>query len=315
MKRVVVTGGAGFIGANTTKKLIERGYEVLVVDDLSFGKKSSVCSDAKFLQCSVINYELLSESFQGVDAVVHLAAWRSVAQSVEKPIEVNLNNTTGTLTVLEAAKNNGVKKVIVASSSSVYGGSDILPTPESAPLRPKSPYAASKVAGEYYCQVYSYLYDITTVCFRFFNIYGPLQDPESPYAAVIPLFMKALWENKPIEIHGDGKQSRDFTFINDAVDAIVACLETNNEIIKGKAYNIGAGQPHSILKIAEIIAELFSVKPNIVHVAPRVGDVRHSYADVKAAKADFGYEPKWSIEDGLKETYKWFIENVSYNKT
>lgn len=306
MAKVLITGGAGFIGANAARRFIDEGYDVRVLDDLSFGNLENVPSKAEFIHGSVTDDAIVTKSTLGADVVVHLAAWRSVFQSVEKPVEVNLVNAIGTLRILEAAKVNNVRTVLIASSSSVYGGADVLPTPESAPLRPKSPYAVSKIAAEYYAQVYAYLYGLNTICFRFFNIYGPLQDPNSLYAAVIPLFMEKIISGNSVEIHGDGKQTRDFTYVDDAVDAMLKVLAADSSRVRGKVYNIGAGSPCSIIELAELISQVCNKELNISYVNPRIGDVKHSYADVSAAKRDFGYNPRWKLVEGIQAVKSWF---------
>src|SRR6185436_10074617 len=216
----------------------------------------------------------------GVDVVFHQAAHRAVLQSVQDPLSTDLANTHGTLLVLKAAQDAGVRRVVAASSSSVYGGAKQLPTPESAPLLPRSPYAVSKMAGEHYCRVWSELFGLETVALRYFNVYGPRQRPDSAYAAVIPLFTAALRAGSRPVVHGDGLQSRDFTFIDDVVAANIAAAEAPAARCSGKAYNIAGGERWSLMDLLEILGRLIDVEPDPVHAEPRAGDVRHTEADI-----------------------------------
>jgi UDP-glucose 4-epimerase len=305
-EKVVVTGGAGFIGSHLIEKLVERGYPVIVLDNLSTGKmeniKGLLKNDiAKFIQGSVTDLPLLKELFKGVSCVFHLAALPSVPRSLEYPQACHEVNAGGTLNVLLAAKENSVRKVIYASSSSVYGDIPTLPKKEGMVPHPLSPYAAAKLAGEYYCQVFDGVYKLPTVCLRYFNVYGPRQDANSQYAAVIPRFIKWVCENNPPLIFGDGRQTRDFTFVKDAVEATILAAESDARGL----YNIAGGKRITINKLAELVIKLVGNKVEPIHQEPRPGDVRHSLADISRARA-FGYHPKYSIEAGLTETVRWF---------
>ena len=304
---MLVTGGAGFIGSNLAKRLVDNGNEVVVIDDLSSGNKNNVPDKAKFIQCDIQDKEHVEQIIKksGVNIIVHLAAHRSVAKSVIEPLITDRVNTFGTLVILETARNCGVEKVISASSSSVYGGAKILPTPESTPLNPRSPYAVTKVAGEQYSRIYSELYKICSVSLRFFNVYGPFQSPDSPYAAVIPLFIDALLKGEPAQVHGNGLQSRDFTYISDVVDAIIALIEAPTDSCSGKVYNIAGGKPWSLLELLDLLGNLLGINPKYEFTSPRAGDILHSYADVSLAYNDFGFKTKIDFKEGLRKTIIW----------
>lgn len=305
-KRVVVTGGAGFIGSHLAEELARQGYYTIILDNLSSGKIENIRNllkndNVEFIQGSVTDLALLQEVFRGVQYVFHQAALTSVPRSIEKPRASYETNLTGTLDVLLAARDNGVHKMIYASSSSVYGDTPTLPKREDMMPCPLSPYAVTKLAGEYYCQVFQEVYKLSTVCLRYFNVYGPRQDPDSQYAAVIPRFIKRAREGKPPTIFGDGEQTRDFTFVKDAVKANILAAESN----ACKVFNISRGESITINRLAEIIMELIGNRVEPIHQEPRPGDIRHSLADVSEAKA-FGYEPRCGLEAGLTETIRWF---------
>jgi len=301
-RKVIITGGAGFIGSNLAEELC-LGNEVIIIDDLSTGREENLASLTKkdnvtFIQGSILNLKLLEEASGGADFVFHEAAIPSVSRSVADPIASNEANVTGTLNVLIAAKNAGVKKVVFASSSSVYGDTPTLPKREDMHPTPQSPYAASKLAGEYYCQVFWSVYGLETICLRYFNVYGPRQDPNSQYAAVIPRFIKRIQEGKPPVIFGDGHQTRDFTFVKDVVQANLRAAESEAT----GPINIARGERLSINELAGIIARLLGTSIKPIHEEPRVGDVRHSLADITRAREALGYQPQYSLEKGLRET-------------
>jgi len=304
-KGVAITGGAGFIGSNLAEELATSN-SVIIVDDLSTGKKENIASllqkdNVKFIQGSILDLKLLQECFRGVDFVFHLAALPSVPRSLKDPQATNEVNITGTLNVLLAARDNKVKKVIYASSSSVYGDTHILPKNEDLLPCPESPYAVTKLCAEYYCQVFQQVYRLNTVCLRYFNVYGPRQDPSSEYAAVIPRFISRVHEGCPPIIFGDGEQTRDFTFIKDAVDANVLAAESN----AAGVFNIGTGNRITINNLAKLIARLLAKEAKPIYQEPRPGDIRHSLADISKAR-QIGYNPQYSLEERLKETVnKW----------
>ncbi|HXL02957.1 MAG TPA: SDR family oxidoreductase [Candidatus Atribacteria bacterium] len=310
MGKVVVTGGAGFIGSHLAEELSKRGHKVAILDNLFTGKRENVEpllkeGKVEFIQGSITDSPLLYKLFQDVSYVFHEAAIPSVPRSVENPQASHEANITGTLNVLLAAKDTGVKKVIYASSSSVYGDTPTLPKKEDMPPNPLSPYAVTKLSGEYYCRVFHRVYGLPTVCLRYFNVYGPRQDPASQYAAVIPRFINRVLENKPPIIFGDGEQTRDFTFVKDVVEANILAAESNAYGV----YNIGRGERISINKLAEIIIQLVGNNIEPVYQEARSGDVKHSLADISRART-FGYNPKWSLEEGLRETVNFMRRKV-----
>lgn len=302
----LVTGGAGFIGSNVAEALLARGDQVRVLDDFSSGYKENLPPGAELFAGDVSDLDLLDRACDGVEVVFHQAALRSVFRSVEQPLPTDTTNTHGTLVVLDAARRAGARRVVAASSSSVYGGADQRPTPESYPVNPRSPYAVSKLAGEQYCRVYADLYGLETVALRYFNVYGPRQRPDSQYAAVIPLFIRALREGASPVVHGDGAQSRDFAFISDVVAANLAAGCAPAEQCSGNVYNIAGGAEHSLLELLDVVARILHVDVAAQHVEPRPGDVRHSCADISAATRDLGHTPRVTFTEGLAHTIAWF---------
>jgi len=302
----LVTGGAGFIGSNLADELIAQGHEVRILDDLSTGFAENLPADALFFEGDLCDEELVAEAMDGVEVVFHQGARGSVAKSVETPLVTDLSNIHGTLTVLEGARHAGVRRVVSASSSSIYGGVAPRPTRETEPLTPKSPYAVTKMAAEHYLRVYWELFGLETVALRYFNVYGPRQDPESAYAAVIPKFIAALRAGEPPTIHGDGAQSRDFAFVGDVVAANIAAASAPADRCAGHAYNIAGGSERSLLEMLAILGDILAVTVEPAHVEPRAGDVRHSFADTSAAAADLGWTPTLDFAEGLKRTVAWF---------
>ena len=309
--RALVTGGAGFIGSNIVGRLVGDGHDVRVLDDLCTGYRENVPEGVELVVGDVADEAVVGAAMEGVEVVFHQAARRSVIGSVEHPLRTDTANVHGTLTVLDAARLAGARRVVSASSSSVYGGAEQMPTPERAPLIPRSPYAVSKFAGEQYCRVYSELHGLETVSLRYFNIYGPRQRPDSAYAAVIPLFIEALAEGRRPLVHGDGGQSRDFTFIDDAVAANIAAATAPASACSGKAYNVAGGHRYSLLEMLALLGGIQGVVADPEFTDPRAGDVRHSEADISAAAADLGYRPTVSFEQGLARTVEWFRERAA----
>ena len=304
MKKVIVTGGAGFIGSHLTDLLLSRGYHVIIIDDFSTGKMANIEPLLKnkkvdFIQGSITELPLLQNLFQGVDFVFHQAALSSVPRSIEDPLSTSKVNITGTLNVLLAARDNNVKKVIYASSSSVYGDTPTLPKREDMVSNPQSPYALTKLVGEYYCRVFHQIYGLPSICLRYFNVYGPRQDSDSQYAAVIPIFIAKLSQDKPPIIYGDGEQTRDFTFVKDVIQANIIGAESD----ACGVFNIGRGENSTLNDLAKTIINLVGKDLQSEYQPPRVGDVRDSLADISKARA-IGYEPQYSLDKGLRETIK-----------
>lgn len=303
----LVTGGAGFIGSHLVHRLVSEGHRVRVLDNLSEGRRENlteVMEAIEFLVGDLRDRAVVRRAVAGVEYVLHQAALRSVPRSVADPFATHDVNVTGTLSLLLAARDAGVRRVVFASSSSVYGAVSELPLRESQKPRPLSPYAASKLAGESYCQVFTTLYQVETVCLRYFNVFGPRQDPTSEYAAVIPRFILAALTNAPLEIHGDGLQSRDFTYVDNVVEANLLAATTPG--IAGEIFNVGGGQRFSVLEIKAQLEEILGKPLAAYHTPARAGDVRHTQADLTKARERLGYCPQISFRDGLEKTLQYF---------
>lgn len=313
MTKCLVTGGAGFIGSNLVDRLLELGNEVRVLDDLSTGKKDNLrLSDPKLelIHASVTDQEAVRRSMAGVDYVFHLAAVRAVLRSVDDPLTTNEVNITGTLNLLLAAQKACVRRFVFSSSCSVYGDTSILPTHEDVIPNPESPYAASKVMGEYYCKLFSRLYGLETVCLRYFNVFGPRQNPESKYSSVIPILIDCLTKGESPEIHWDGLQSRDFVCVDSVVDSNILAIQKPG--ISGEVFNIGTEKDYSILDIFNMLKRILKqegIRP--VFKPKRPGDVRRAVADTSKAKRMMGFQVEKSFEEDLKKTVEWFLCNVT----
>lgn len=300
MKKVVVTGGAGFIGSHLAEGLARRGYRVTVLDDLSTGRLENIngllqTGKAEFIRGSITNLPLLKKVFRGNDYIFHLAALARVPQSVADPLTTNEINVGGTLNVLLAARESGVEKVIYSSTSAVYGETSALSQSEDTPPNPLSPYALTKLAGEYYANIFRQIYNLATVSLRYFNVYGSRQDPMSPYANVIPVFIGRIAQNLPPVIFDDGEQSRDFVYIDDVVRANILAAGKGIEGV----YNIGSGKATTINELVNVILMQMQKDLKPIHEKPRAGDPRHTRAEITRA-ARFGYKPECSLEEGLK---------------
>ncbi len=307
MARVVVTGGAGFIGSHTVDALVEKGLQVTVVDDLSFGKKAhlSQCKEKiRFVEGDICDSALMEKECKGAESIIHLAALRSVQMSLEKPKEYNEVNILGTLNVLEAARKNDVKKIVSASSSSVYGLSKELPLKESSSLHPLSPYGLTKLVGEQYFKMYDELYGIGSVSLRYFNVFGPRQDPESEYSTVIPRFICRILRNQKPQIYGDGKQTRDFTYIKNVVNANLLSMAYKKR--GAHVFNVSAGKNVSLLELlGEIQAVLgTSVSPEFLEA--RKGEPRDTLGDSTNAGQELGFKSGVGLKEGLRETAEFF---------
>ena len=307
MKKVIVTGGAGFIGSHLAERLVELGYQVVIIDDLSSGKmenmdKALSGKKAEFVQGTITDLSLLKRLFKDADYVFHLAVVTSVPRSIDNPQASHEVNVNGTLNVLLAARDNSVGRLVLASSAAVYGDTPTLPQREDMIPRPLSPYAVAKLVGEYYCQVFTRIYHLPTVCLRYFNVYGPRQDVNSAYAAVIPKFIMEVRRGNPPVIFGDGEQTRDFAFVKDVVEANILAAQSD---ISG-IFNIGGGESVTINRLAELIVELVGSKVKPVHREPRPGDIKYSLADISRASA-FGFKPEYNLKEGLSETIRWLV--------
>jgi len=309
MGRYLVTGGGGFIGSNLVHALVARGREVRVFDDYSTGRRENlagVASDIEVIEGSILNSDLLPRVFDGIDYCLHLAALPSVPRSIEAPWQCNRSNVEGSINVFLAARDAGVKRVVVASSSSVYGNAAVAPVGETAPIAPISPYGVSKAAVELYANVFSEIYGMEIVLLRYFNVFGPRQDPHSTYAAVIPAFIRCMSRGQRPRVDGDGRQGRDFTHIRNVVEANIKACEMEGRLTG--PLNIACGSTTTILEIvAALNAELgASLEPEFAPA--RAGDIRQSCADITKARETIGYAPVMSTRDGLKETVAWYRE-------
>jgi UDP-glucose 4-epimerase len=305
--RALVTGGGGFIGSHLVDALVGSDTDVTVLDDFSGGHEKNVNERANVVKGDIADPETVAAAIQGCEIVYHQAAHRSVFRSVEHPLTTNRANVDGTLALLVAARDAGVRRFVFASSSSVYGDAQQVPTPEQAPLMPRSPYAVSKLAGEHYCRVFWELFELETVALRYFNVFGPRQPPDGRYAVVIPLFIAALLEGVPPEVHGDGHQSRHFAFISDVVRANLLASSAPADQCAGRAYNIGGQEPYDLLDLLGELERILGPGQAPRHTEPRAGDVRRTFADLSAARRDLGYDPQVSVADGLRQTVAWFV--------
>ncbi len=312
MPHFLVTGGAGFIGSALVHRLVREGEQVRVVDNLSTGSKKNlegVFDRVELIEGDLAELSVAEAAVRTVDYVLHQAAIPSVQRSVEDPISSNRANITATLNLLVAARDTLVKRFVYASSSSAYGDTEVLPKVETMPENPISPYALSKLAGEKYCAIFHRLYGLPTVSLRYFNIFGPRQDPHSPYSAVISRFVTSALNGDRPTVYGDGEQSRDFTYVDNAVDAnLLACTA---EGVAGMVFNVGNGERHSLNETLGALSAITGRELKPTYVAPRVGDVRHSQADIGRARRLLGYEPKVSFEEGLRRTMAWAREAQS----
>lgn len=308
-KNIVVTGGAGFIGSNLAEYL-SKDNNVYIIDNLLTSKESNLAGfPATFYNHSITDLEFLEEKLSDMDLVFHQAALPSVPRSIKDPIASNLNNIEGTLKILLASYHQKVKKVVAISSSSVYGDTPTLPKEESMPSNPLSPYAITKLTSELYTKQFYTLYNLPTVSLRYFNIFGPKQNPKSQYTGVISKFFMSALNDEPLIILGDGEQSRDFTYVMDAIQANIKAVLSDKA--DGMVLNIAKGVRTTINELAQIIIDISGSNSIIKHDKPRTGDIRHSLADISRAKQLIGYDPKFTLRDGLKLTYEWFKQMLN----
>jgi len=302
MARVLVTGGAGFIGSNLVRALLERGDGVRVLDNFSTGNRANLEGlEVEIVEGELRSYERVHNAVRGVDVVYHLGALGSVPRSVQDPLTSSAVNVEGTLNVLLAARDERVRRVVFSSSTSVYGSTRQLPTTEDASPDPISPYGVAKLAAERYCVSFSRVYEsFESVVLRYFNVFGPRQSPFSQYAAVVPRFVTAIGSGEPIEVHGDGEQSRDFTYVGNVVDATIRAGEAAGA--SGEIFNVAAGSPASVNTIADTIGDLLDKPVERRHVPRRAGDIRDSWADLTKSRRILGYEPAVDLREGLRLT-------------
>lgn len=305
--KYVVTGGAGFIGSHLVEGLVNCGNEVVILDNLFSGKMENISAfldreNVELVRGSVTDLSLLKETFSGTDGIFHEAAIASVPRSIANPVATNEANVTGTLNVLVAARDCGVKKVVFASSSSVYGDTPTLPKREDMTPSPLSPYAVSKLAGEHYLRVFEEVYGLQTVALRYFNVFGPRQDPKSQYAAVIPNFITRILRHEFPVIYGNGKQTRDFSYVKDVVQANIRAMESNATGV----FNVAYCKRIDLIELASQIMDITGITVPLVFDPPRTGDVRDSLADISRAQEAFRYNPEYTVRSGLEETVAWF---------
>ena len=308
-EKVLVTGGAGFIGSHLVEGLLEKGYAVRVIDNLSTGNRAHLASVMKqidFQSGDILNEDTLSRAMKGCAYVFHQAALRSVPESFKRPLEYDRVNVDGTYTVLKVAREHNVKRVVYAASSSAYGTQEKTPLVESMQPNPLSPYAVSKLAGELYCRMFYETFGLETVCLRYFNVYGERQDPASQYASVIPRFITAVQRDAPPTIYGDGLQSRDFSYVKNVVEANMTAARAAAGRVCGQVFNVGQGNSIQVRQLLDKINALLgkSVKPS--YQPAREGDVLHTQADTSKAKKLLGFTPRHSFDEGLKKTVDWF---------
>lgn len=300
----VVTGGAGFIGSHMVERLLSQGQSVRIADDFSSGLKANVPAGVEVIEGDVADAAVAARAVHGATHVIHLAAIPSVPRSVKDPVRSNRANVDGTLNVLVAARDAGVKRVVFAGSSSVYGDAAVLPKREDMKPSPLSPYALQKLIGEQYCQIFTRLYGIETVTTRFFNVFGPRQQPGSPYSGVISLFIEALAKGQAPTVHGDGKQTRDFTFVGDVVTGVLASCEAAKA--SGEVINVAAGGRISLLDLIKTLQTILGTNLKPVFGPTREGDVKDSQADIQKARKLLDFSPVVAFEDGLRQTVEWF---------
>lgn len=305
--KFLVTGGAGFIGSNIIEELLKRGHEVRVLDNFSTGRRDNLKefeNDIELIEGDIRSYHTVVQSVKGIEVILHQAALPSVPRSIKDPITTNDVNIGGTLNILDAAKENGVRRFVFASSSSVYGDNPELPKHEDMTPNPLSPYAVSKLTGEKYCQVFSKIYGLETVCLRYFNVFGPKQDPNSQYSAVIPKFIKAIKEEKQPIIYGDGTQSRDFTYVSNVVDANILASTTKFDL--GMVMNCAS---HGQITLNKLIIEINNICDKNVepkYERPRLGDIKHSYAKIELISNILDYHPNIDFTTGLRKTIEFY---------
>jgi len=309
-----VTGGAGFIGSNICQQLLKRGESVRILDDFSTGKRENIVGfkdSVELIEGDLRDWEIVKRAMAGVDFVLHQGDLPSVERSIKDPLTTTQVNIMGTLNVLLAAHEAKAKRLVYASSSSVYGDTPTLPKKEAMKTNPQSPYAVTKLIGEEYCRIYYSIYGLETVCLRYFNVFGPRQDPGSQYAAVIPKFITLMLKGKSPFIYGDGEQSRDFSFIDNVVEANLRACKAKKA--PGEVLNIACGKRITIKGLVEMLNKILQTRIEPTYEGPRKGDVRHSLADISQARKTLHYSPEIGFEEGLERTVQWFQKKVCHN--
>jgi UDP-glucose 4-epimerase len=306
----LVTGGAGFIGSHVAEALVRRGDRVRVLDNFCTGKRENLAAagDVELVEGDLRDADAVARAVRGVDGVFHQAALRSVPRSVDDPTSTNDVNVCGTLNLLMACREARVRRVVYASSSSAYGDDPTLPKVETLPANPISPYAVAKLAAEHYCRTFARLYGLETVSLRYFNVFGPRQDPDSKYSAVIPRFLEQGLRHEPLEVHGDGLQSRDFTYIDNVVLGNLLAMDAPGPGVSGEVFNLACGSQHTLLAIADAIGAFLGRPLERHHVASRPGDVRHTKADIEKIRRLLGYEPVVDFDEGMRRTCAYFLD-------
>jgi nucleoside-diphosphate-sugar epimerase len=310
--RYLVTGGAGFIGSNTVDELVRHGHTVTVLDDFSAGRDENLKQSAakiEIIRANITDLAAVQNACKGVDFVIHLAALTSVSRSVADPLETNHVNIDGTLNVLVAARDAKVLRLVFATSSAAYGDTLVQPQRESMPADPISPYGATKYFGELYAKVFHRCYGLETVCLRYFNVFGPRQDPTSAYSGVLSKFITTLLMNGQPIIYGDGKQSRDFVFVENVVQANLLACEAQNSA--GRVFNVGTGERYTLNETLRVLENISGKKAAAKYEPPRSGDILHSQSDITEARKVLGYDPTISFEEGLRRTWEWYRSNQS----
>jgi nucleoside-diphosphate-sugar epimerase len=306
-ERILVTGGAGFIGSHIARRLLAEGKRVRVIDDLSTGNKDRIedlRASIEFVHGDLADPLVSDDAVRGVEYVIHQAAVPSVQRSIQDTVGTNRANVTATVNVLESCRKHKIRRFIYAASSSAYGDTAVLPKREDMLPTPLSPYALQKLVGEQYCKLYNSLFGLETVSLRYFNVFGPAQDPHSEYSAVIPTFVACLLAGQPLRVYGDGEQSRDFTYVENVVQANVLALQAVNAA--GKVFNVGCGTRITLNRLIHLLEDILNVKAAVDYLAPRPGDVRHSLADINMARRVLGYVPVVMVKEGLVRTVEWF---------
>jgi nucleoside-diphosphate-sugar epimerase len=314
MTTYLVTGGAGFIGSNIVEELGRRGEKARILDNFSTGKRENIAffSDyVELIEGDLRHLDTVRRATEGVDYILHQGAIPSVLKSIDNPLDTDESNVRGTLNLLVAARDAGVKRVVYASSSAIYGDTPTLPKTEEMKPAPLSPYAVSKLAGEHYCQVCYQVYGLETVALRYFNVFGPRQDPTSQYAAVVPKFVTAILRGEQPVIYGDGQQSRDFSYVTNVVQANL--LAATAPGVGGQVFNIACGQRYNLLDLVSTINRILGTAITPIHTAPRVGDIRHSLADIARAREMLGYQVEVEFKEGLRRLIAWYKEHEGQN--